>query len=623
MKTHVADNLMLFRKYFNELYHSIRNQSRNNEKYQIVNSKSGQPNLCINEDHTEYNLHSTYDPVREAQTWAKQLLKDVQDAQQIIFYGIGLGYHLEAFIEHYPDKTIYLYEPELEILLAAMEVRSLERILKHNKIIVFGIGIEMLASGTFIQAFVEQVTQEHRIIISPGYFRPYAEEIRTFQKDIRDAVLRYRGNLHTFITFREEWPENIILNTARSLETAPIHYLRDVAKGKPVVVVGSGPSLDLDKDYLKTIAEHALIFAAGSSIQALLAHGIVPDMIFSIDGSEKNYQVFMDLDYEDIPMVYAPTIHHQIVQNKPKHLFHVVMKNDRISNYLLPDTSTKALFYSTTSVTGTVLQAASLFGCDPIILMGQDLSYPGGRVYSGKVDHFTPEEQLLQSKKATLRVENVQGGENEISRAMLNTLRDMEVAISIFNRDNRVINTSKLGARIKHTEFMPIEEVLQYVANTKLDKQIYYNKLIDLHDGHQSEVEIKDTLNKMVKTKGKLEKMKVDAEELLRLLRQLDSVPIKKLSAAVDSVNDLWLRIVRSQTFENVVSMSVETEIHTYKRYLPQILETTDMRKRSELIQKHMGMVVQSISLCIPKLLSYLTHSVDQIKFKHEDKGGL
>lgn len=622
MKTHVADNLLLFRKHFNALYHHIRNRERNKEKYQLVETRSGSANLCVHREDGEYYLHSKYDPVREANMWVEQLGEEIQAVQQVVFYGLGLGYHLESFLDKYPDKSIYLYEPDAEIILAAMEARNLGKILKHNKIVVFGFGSEKHASDQFIHTFIEQVSQDHRMVVTPGYQRPYAEMIKSFHEEFRRAVLLFRGNLHTFIAFREEWPENIINNMVKNISCPPLSSLEQVAKGKPVVIVGSGPSLDVDKDYLKTMAEHALVFAAGTSIRALLAHDIIPDMIFSIDGSEKNYQAFQGLNYEDIPMTYAPTVRYKIIKQKRKNLYHVVMRNDSLSTYLLPDESSKHRFFSTTSVTGTALQTAALFGCDPVILMGQDLSYPGGRLYSGKVDHFSKEEQQQQLNKATLKVENVQGGENEISRPMLNTLRDMETAISIFNRDSRVINTSKLGAKIKHTEFMPIEDVLQTVTKNRLDKQFYYDKLESVSGGYSSSVKL-NTYNKMMNTKKLLEEIGVDCAGLLQLLEDFDRTHNNKLQSAITKVNDQWLHIVKNQVFENVVSMCIETQLHTYKRYLPQILEASDLRKKSELIKQYMGLVVGAAHSFIPKLCKYLDDSMQEYRLHDSNEWAL
>ncbi len=616
MKTHVADNLMLFRKYFNDIYHRVRNYERDRDHYILEEGRNGSPTLQVHRNDERYYLHSNYNPEREADKWLEHMQDEIQHVKQVIFYGIGLGYHLEAFIRKYPDKSIYLYEPDAEVLQAAIEARNLGKILKHAKIAVFGFGPGNYTLDRFVQYFVEQVSQEHKVLIPPSYVRAYAEQIQTFQKEMQNAVLRYRGNMHTFLAFREEWPENILMNMAKNVSSTPINKLENAAKDIPVVIVGSGPSLDLDKEYLNKVAERALIFAAGSSIQALLAMGIVPDMIFSIDGSEKNYEIFKKLEYEEVPFLYCPFVRHKIIEEKQKHLFHVVMTNDTISQHLLKEESLKKKFHSTTSVTGTVLQAAALLGCNPIVLMGQDLSYPGGKFYAGAVNHFSEEELDQQRKKVKLTVENVQGGLNDISKPMLNTLRDMEMTLEIFNRNSTVINTSKVGALIRGTEHQEIETLLQQSLTNKLDKKFYYTALSEVQEQYGDE-EKTEIYQGMEKLKDDLENMEKAAMGLLEDLDTLKQTRQGKLEAMIDDIDKKWLALVRDQAFERVVAMTIQTQLMTYKRYLPQIKEEADMKVKADLIYKNMGLVAAGIVRSVPSLKKKLDEGMVKYRSLH------
>lgn len=617
MKTHISDNLLLFRKHFNHLYHQLRNSERDKEKYCIVGSRSGQPTLQVMRNNEKYYLHSNYDPSREATKWAEQLSDEVKKAKQVVFYGIGLGYHLEAFLEKYPNKQIYLIEPDTEVLLAAIEARNLGKILNNKNIAVFGFGSKFFTVDKFVQAFIEQVSQEHAFVFPPSYQRAYREEINAFQVEVQTAVLRYRGNMHTILRFREEWPENIFQNMTKNIVSKPIGQLKDVAKNIPVVIVGSGPSLDLDKQYLQQVAERALIFAAGTSIQALLSMDIVPDMIFSIDGSEKNYEAFKKLDYDEIPLVYCPFVNHKIIRNKNKHLFHVVMKNDKISQYLLDANHLREKFYSTTSVTGIALQAAAYLGCNPIFLMGQDLSFPDKKFYAGNVNHFTDEELEKEQKKAVLTVENVQGGLNDTSKPMLNMLRDMELCIEAFTASNDVINTSKIGAKIKGTKHRLIEDVLDTLLTQKLDKSYYYG-VIEQASAQVSEKEqITEIYNKMKQVYTDLGVLKEDATAILEELDNLRRVKPHLMQKKIEEIDQQWLSLVNRKVFEYVVGMCIETQIGTYKRYLPIITQETDMKEKVDLIYKHMGMVLVATVKTIPGLKSKLEIAMKQYYKDH------
>ncbi len=69
--------------------------------------------------------------------------------------------------------------------------------------------------------------------------------------------------------------------------------MKGAAENIPAVVVGSGPSLGMEIEALRRLKNHVCIIAAGSSIQALLKHGIEPDLIVAMDPSDKNYEVFL------------------------------------------------------------------------------------------------------------------------------------------------------------------------------------------------------------------------------------------------------------------------------------------------------------------------------------------
>lgn len=616
MKTYVADNLMAFRKYFNDLYHRVRNYDRDRENYRIEQSRNGSPTLKVIRNGDSYYLHSSYNPEREANKWVEQIVDENENVKQVVFFGLGLGYHIEAYMQRHPDTEIFLYEPDIEVLHAALEARELKKILKHRKLVVFGFGVENYAIERFVNTFVEQVSQEHKIIISPGISRVYEEEIELFHEKLRSSILSYRGNMHTFVSFREEWPENIFMNMAKNVSSSPIHRLERAANNMPAVIVGSGPSLDVDRDYLQTVANRALIFAAGSSIQALLEMNIKPDMIFSIDGSERNYEAFRKFQYEDIPFVYSPYVKYKIIENKENHLFHVVMSNDTISQYLLHDESLKKKFFSTTSVTGTVLQTATLMGCDPIILMGQDLSYPGGKIYANNVSHIHEQDLERIRKKSDLTVENVQGGLNDISNQMLIMLRDMEVSIEIFSKGKHVYNSSKLGAVIKGTEFKEIEKLLQDTLTHTLDKQKFYAVLDEASSEPYSENEAREILSKMEKLRVEIESIVEMAKRIGEQLDQLETTHKGDLEKMIDDVDRKWLTMARNEVFDRVVSIVVQNQFAAFKRYLPMIKEELDVHTKARLICKHMGMVVSEVIRAVPQLMEKLDAGIVQYRTK-------
>ena len=72
-------------------------------------------------------IHSAYDPQREAQTWAEEAVKEHRPGEDILLFGVGLLYHVEAISSMLTSETtIYVAAPDLRELVDVLSVRSLK-----------------------------------------------------------------------------------------------------------------------------------------------------------------------------------------------------------------------------------------------------------------------------------------------------------------------------------------------------------------------------------------------------------------------------------------------------------------------------------------------------------------
>ncbi len=91
----------------------------------IQPAKSGMPTALVNSRY----LHSAYDPVREAERWAEERMKDCQAGETIVVLGVGLLYHVQALrqvLSH--DHVIMVVVPDLSEFADCVSVRSLGRV---------------------------------------------------------------------------------------------------------------------------------------------------------------------------------------------------------------------------------------------------------------------------------------------------------------------------------------------------------------------------------------------------------------------------------------------------------------------------------------------------------------
>ncbi|MBI4683427.1 MAG: glycosyltransferase [Nitrospirae bacterium] len=97
---------------------------------EIVSAKNNAPSLKV----SNISLHSLYDPVMEAKTWAKHYAGEVHKASSVCVLGFGLGYHLLELCR-ITEKKVTVFEPRLDILKTALETVDLTSILPQIKIV--------------------------------------------------------------------------------------------------------------------------------------------------------------------------------------------------------------------------------------------------------------------------------------------------------------------------------------------------------------------------------------------------------------------------------------------------------------------------------------------------------
>src|SRR5690606_15045500 len=182
----------------------------------------------------------------------------------ILVIGFGLGYHAAALLKEYPDRRFYIYEPDVELLMQAVEIVDLRPILSQRQIASFAVGDEGTVLSDLLRELLRAAQDKFSYIILP-FFKRLQPSLETRIKELIPRIARGFGiDLNTIARFKVEWIENLIDNMERNLRTPSFYALKDVCKGIPAVITGSGPSLQMLSDTLREVRRHALIIAAGT-----------------------------------------------------------------------------------------------------------------------------------------------------------------------------------------------------------------------------------------------------------------------------------------------------------------------------------------------------------------------
>lgn len=153
--------------------------------------------------------------------------------------------------------------------------------------------------------------------------------------------------------------------------------------GKPCILISPGPSLDKNVELLKQAKGHALLIAGSHALSALNRAGVVPDVVLAIDPQDLTYH-FRGYPIEAIEaLVLAAGVDSNLFDLPARRIL-TATANGSADSWLFPE-GTMSLAAGG-SVATSAFWLAQAWGCDPIVLVGQDLSFAGDRYYSNLSD---------------------------------------------------------------------------------------------------------------------------------------------------------------------------------------------------------------------------------------------
>ncbi len=611
-------NSIYLKSRFPKAYAQVSAIVRGSSPYQIVASKDGSPNLYWLRDYGKPTyLYSRYAPEMEAERWIAAIHDSLHGKSNVMIYGFGFGCHLSALLRTNSNVNIYLYEPDPYILLAAMEVVNLAEILAGESIKDLVVGKDKDQRDGLFYRMLKYNKGETATISLPAYDKLNSEWKQEFLRDAKNAIMNYATSENVYKKYGHEWTRNTLYNMAYNITTPNINGMKGKMLGRTAVIVGAGPSLEADVELLRELKHHAIVIAAGSSIQALQHFGIQPHLIVSMDGGVANYNVFRQVEITDIPILYVPQVEYRVIDNTSKHLFHVYFSTDVATMYLVGLQENDPVFKSSHSVTGTAIQAAAFLGCSEVLFTGQDLSYPDDKVYATGAKHVGENHTDYIMKRAVLEVENVRGGMNRTTESMRLTLVDIEEIIALFP-DVRFINTSKKGAKIKGTGWESMEDVVVRLANDRIEEDAIKNAmsahLVPYPDARiQAMIDRVHSLPMQLNEfEFKLKRVSRNMDKLLELARKN---PDKCINKMVEIEQD-WEQAVTSFMFNTFFIVLLKQEVSRFDRELPDVAREKNLIKKATLFEDVLGTLVSQIDEKIPLVREMIEEAVRRVSAK-------
>lgn len=460
-------NCKALQKQHPELYRDYLSYKKNDDtnrdflNVELLQARDGNTIIAVTDHGQTVRLNSSYAPAKEAERWAKQF-DFTKSATHVFLFGMGNGMFVRQLLrEQKQDGAIFLEEPDLELFDALLQLVDLSDLLENDRIYlkVGALGKEQWEQKR--SDYVHWTNESHCIVCyHTGYDRLYQKEYQDFQKEIHLYRKKMQVNKATQVYFGKSSVVNTLKNLSYIKEGRLItQYQQALPKGLPVMVVAAGPSLDKNIEQLKDAKDHAMILAVDTAVRSLLAHGIIPDAMVTLDAEKPASYLTLPMA-ADIPLFCCMEANTEIMQYhrgikiwfKPGLLLNDYAK--RFDKQFMP-------YEAGGSVATAAFEIALMLGADTVVLVGQDLAY------EGEITHAGGEVSAIIGEENSSRI--VPG----ITGDMVKTRGDwyqyllwFVEAVARCKDTVKVIDATEGGALIRGTEVMTLHEVIDQYCNT-------------------------------------------------------------------------------------------------------------------------------------------------------------
>lgn len=287
------------------------------------------------------------------------------------------------------------------------------------------------------------------------------------------ALTHWRHGTATLLAFGPTWVSQTLQNIPQLATMSPLDALSGLYAKRPAVVVSAGPSLEANIKDLRLVRGRSVIIAVSRVLAALRSEDIEPDFVIVGDSQDLSPHLPSPDGGQPVRhLVVRPSCHPRIVASPA--LQRIAYGTTIPHEAWLFETMRR---FSPLEAAGSVAHAAFdlglKLGCDPIVLVGQDLALKRGAYYSplthsaidSPLDHFresadgssflwgaapgAPDSTRCREEKL-IDVPGYDGGNVKTTASLHQFLVGFERMVASAG-GTTVINATEGGARIRGT----------------------------------------------------------------------------------------------------------------------------------------------------------------------------
>lgn len=352
-----------------------------------VTAKNGSPVPVFTNGRTFF---STYNPERDAENFCTAHEQAFSNAGCILVGGIGNGLHLIKLSNTYPEKLIIAFEADdLSLSFSRQHIEDIS----GRKIILTS---PRNLSETLLQNYLPSLCGNFAFAAVRSWSDFLGAKADEFIQQINEIISDISADYSVQAQFGKIWHRNILTNLKLfyTLDNERrFNYTTFDAAHRKAAVIGAGPSLDESIHLLSFHRTEYCIFATDTSFGPLLAEGIKPDFVVTVDSQHISEKHFTGHSLEGIVIAADLTantaiVHHALDEKSQVLYFHNNHPLPLLFDSWLAESghSSESPFPLIDSGAGTVLHAAAdlarKLGFQDVVFFGADFSYSRGKAYT-------------------------------------------------------------------------------------------------------------------------------------------------------------------------------------------------------------------------------------------------
>ncbi|MEO1585214.1 MAG: 6-hydroxymethylpterin diphosphokinase MptE-like protein [Planctomycetota bacterium] len=310
---------------------------------------------------------------------------DLDNAAVVVVNGFAMGHHVRSILARARSTAlVVVYEPDLGLMRAVLERQDHAAWLGDPLLRFITDAADSTALGRALEGSEGLVSLGLEILDHPPSERRLGDTPATLGAKLAEIVRSIRTNVVTTLAQADVTARNQLMNLDRYVACDGIADLRGCCAGRSGLVVSAGPSLARNLHVLEQpwVRERAVIVAVQTMLKPLLERGIRPHFVTALDYHEisrRFYEGLTAADVEGITLIAEAKANAAILDAWPGAMR--CPSDPFLDRVLGRDPGERGTLKAGATVAHLAYYVARHLGCDPVILVGQDLGFTDGQYY--------------------------------------------------------------------------------------------------------------------------------------------------------------------------------------------------------------------------------------------------